>query len=92
MGRRLKQHTFPWSTCPIVPAKLSLELPKQLFRSNTNIHMKLLPLKHCGHPPEAIAILGKDLLDRVYASSLAEGKFAGAEKRSKRACKGRHPG
>lgn len=54
--------------------------------------MGFVPLKHCGHCTDAIAIVGKYLLDRVYSSSLAEGKLAGPEKRSKRPHKGRHLG
>jgi len=52
--------------------------------------MRFLPLKHCGHSADAIAILGKYLLDRVYSSPLAKGELAGPEKRSKRPHKGRH--
>jgi len=57
---------------------------------HTNVYMGLLPLKHCCHSTDAIAILGEYLLDRVYASPLAEGKLAGPDKRSESSRKSRH--
>lgn len=57
---------------------------------HTDVDMWFLPLKHCGHSADAIAILGKYLLDRVYSSPLAEGELAGPKKRRKRPHKGRH--